>query len=85
MDESKLLNLINSGKLSPGEKDCARQMHYSFFVTKDKEQVKITYWYYQGYLSNLTANAHSIFVNESLIHEMEKLFINLNSLPNQKE
>lgn len=82
MKESKLLNLIKSGDLAPGEKDCARQMHYSFFVTKDKDQVKLAYYSYQGYLSNLSSNSHNIFLNQELMQEMEKLFINVNSLNN---
>jgi hypothetical protein len=87
MDESKLLRLINYGQLAYGEKRCAKQMHYSFFVTKDRKQVKFAYYSYQTYLSNLNANANSIFVNQELSQEMQNLFINLNSLPdkNQKE
>lgn len=87
MDESKLIGLIKTGNLASGEQDCANQMHYSFFVIKDKKQVKLAYWSYQGYLSNLNANAnaHNIFVNQELMQEMENLFINSNSLPNQKE
>jgi hypothetical protein len=87
MDASKLLRLINEGNLAYGEEESAKQMYYQIFVARNKEQAKLAYYSYQGYLDNLSANASSIIINPILLNEMEILYNNLNSIipENQKE